>query len=412
MNALQISRPAAHPCASSSSPSRSPHHLFAARRDYTSATPERRFDGRHRKFCCALYPIGYNETDCTAYRGVSVSKFAYVALTCAAMSLVVSAPAMAQDAAAMTSGGDVTAEEATPLPPVVVEAPSQPLARKKKPQKSIGSAGSAPAPTAPQQGPATARWPGRRHRHRRYRRLHARPARPHRRFHHHQRGDVHLQQEHARPGAQHRARRLRAAERQQRPATSATSRCAASTASACRSTWTACASTCRPTTASTSTASSPPTSPRSRCRRATCRCSTARAAWAAPSTSSRRKPTKEVELEGRVGAVFDGDLGSMGQWSSYAFAGTRQKGYYAQISGTIVDQDHFDMSERLHASRRTSALRGVCQGYPYEDGGNRDHSDFRGLAHQHQGRHHAERHRRVQHQLHDAGERRGARRCT
>ena len=84
-----------------------------------------------------------------------MSKFAYVALTCAAMSLVVSAPAMAQDAAAMTSGGDVTAEEATPLPPVVVEAPSQPLARKKKQQKSIGSAGSAPAPTAPQQGPAT-----------------------------------------------------------------------------------------------------------------------------------------------------------------------------------------------------------------------------------------------------------------
>ena len=89
-----------------------------------------------------------------------MSKFAYVALTCAAMSFVVPAPAMAQDAAAMTSGGDVTAEEATPLPPVVVEAPSQPLARKKKPQKSIGSAGSAPAPTAPQQGPATADGPG------------------------------------------------------------------------------------------------------------------------------------------------------------------------------------------------------------------------------------------------------------
>ena len=71
------------------------------------------------------------------------------------MSFVVSAPAMAQDAAAMTSGGDVTAEEATPLPPVVVEAPSQPLARKKKQQKSIGSAGSTPAATAPQQGRAT-----------------------------------------------------------------------------------------------------------------------------------------------------------------------------------------------------------------------------------------------------------------
>ncbi len=43
---------------------------------------------------------------------------------------------MAQDAAAMTSGGDVTADEATPLPPVVVEAPSQPFAAKqKKPQE-------------------------------------------------------------------------------------------------------------------------------------------------------------------------------------------------------------------------------------------------------------------------------------
>jgi iron complex outermembrane receptor protein len=93
---------------------------------------------------------------CIAYRGVfSVSKFAYVALMSAAMSLVVSAPATAQDAAAMTSGGDVTADEATPLPPVVVEAPSQPLARKQKQSKSIGSAGSAPAATAPQQAAAT-----------------------------------------------------------------------------------------------------------------------------------------------------------------------------------------------------------------------------------------------------------------
>ena len=52
-----------------------------------------------------------------------MSKFAYVALSCAAMSLVVSASAMAQDPA-ITSGGDVTADEVTPLPPVVVEAPT------------------------------------------------------------------------------------------------------------------------------------------------------------------------------------------------------------------------------------------------------------------------------------------------
>ena len=64
-----------------------------------------------------------------------------------------------------------------------------------------------------------------------------------------------------------------------------------------------------------------------------------------------RKPTKEVELEGRAGAVFDGSLDFVGQWSSYAFAGTRQKGYYAQASGTIVDQDHFEPVGRLHANR-------------------------------------------------------------
>jgi len=41
-----------------------------------------------------------------------------------------------------------------------------------------------------------------------------------------------------------------------------------------------------------------------------------------------RKPVKEIELEGRAGAVFDGDLGSVGQWNAYAYVGTRQKGYY------------------------------------------------------------------------------------
>jgi iron complex outermembrane receptor protein len=93
---------------------------------------------------------------CIAYRGVfSVSKFAYVALSCAAMSLVVSASAMAQDPA-ITSGGDVTADEVTPLPPVVVEAPTQPIPAKQKKPKSVGSAGNASAPTAPSQAPAVA----------------------------------------------------------------------------------------------------------------------------------------------------------------------------------------------------------------------------------------------------------------
>jgi iron complex outermembrane receptor protein len=71
------------------------------------------------------------------------------------MSLVMSAPVMAQDAAAITSGGDVTADEATPLPPVVVEAPSQPIRAKQKKPKSVGSAGSAAAPVAPSRAPST-----------------------------------------------------------------------------------------------------------------------------------------------------------------------------------------------------------------------------------------------------------------
>lgn len=85
-----------------------------------------------------------------------------------------------------------------------------------------------------------------------------------------------------------------------------------------------------------------------------------------------RKPTKEVELEGRVGAVLDGDLGDVGTWSSYAYAGTRQKGYYAQISGTIVDRDHFNMSDDFKPYTPTT---GYIASYPYEDGGNRDRSN-------------------------------------
>lgn len=87
-----------------------------------------------------------------------------------------------------------------------------------------------------------------------------------------------------------------------------------------------------------------------------------------------RKPTKPIELEGRVGAVFDGDLASMGQWSAYAFSGTRQKGYYAQISGNIVDQDHFDMSSDFTPTDPSTP--GYRSFFSYEDGGNRDRSSF------------------------------------
>lgn len=90
-----------------------------------------------------------------------------------------------------------------------------------------------------------------------------------------------------------------------------------------------------------------------------------------------RKPTKEYELDARVGSVFDGDLGSMGQWSAYGYTGTRQKGYYAQVSGTIVDQDHFDMSSDFRPSPYSvTGINGHDPGFPYEDGGNRDRSDF------------------------------------
>lgn len=88
-----------------------------------------------------------------------------------------------------------------------------------------------------------------------------------------------------------------------------------------------------------------------------------------------RKPTKEVELEGRSGLVMNGDLDDMNQWNSYAYAGTRQKGFYAQISGTIVDQDHFNLSDDF--SPAGPGVNGFRPDFPYEDGGNRDRSDFR-----------------------------------
>lgn len=87
-----------------------------------------------------------------------------------------------------------------------------------------------------------------------------------------------------------------------------------------------------------------------------------------------RKPTKEVDIEGRVGAVFNGDLDDMNAWSSYAFAGTRQKGYYAQLSGTIVDQDQFNLSNDFNAAS-PATTPGYMAGFPYEQGGDRDRSN-------------------------------------
>lgn len=74
-------------------------------------------------------------------------KYAYVALASAAMNLVVPAAADAQQAA-ITSGGNVTAEEVTPLPPVVVESPSQPITEKKSKGKLASPLAGTPAPSA------------------------------------------------------------------------------------------------------------------------------------------------------------------------------------------------------------------------------------------------------------------------
>jgi len=90
-----------------------------------------------------------------------------------------------------------------------------------------------------------------------------------------------------------------------------------------------------------------------------------------------RKPTKEVEIEGRSGLVFNGDLDGTNAWSSYAFAGTRQRGYYAQVSGTIVDQDHFSMSDDFYSNPPAPRPGFNDSFFPYEQGGNRDRSFFK-----------------------------------
>ena len=64
-------------------------------------------------------------------------KYAYVALASAALSVAVSAAADAQQGP-ITSGGNVTAEEVTPLPPVIVRMPAEPFTKKKSKGKVAG----------------------------------------------------------------------------------------------------------------------------------------------------------------------------------------------------------------------------------------------------------------------------------
>jgi len=295
-----------------------------------------------------------------------------VALACAAMSLVMSAPAMAQDAAAMTSGGDVTASEATPLPPVVVEAPSQPLAGKKKLAKSAGSAGGAPATAAPQQGPATT-------------------------------GEV--------PGTA--GVGIYTLGQLDLIGGSTITNEAMWTFN--KNTLDEAVSILPGVTMQNSGGSRnerdilvrgfdrfrvplymdgvrinlpydnrldfnrflTPDLSEVQVQKGYVSVLNGPGGMGGAINLVSRKPTKEIELEGRAGAVFDGDLGSMGQWSAYAYGGTRQKGYYAQISGTIVDQDHFDLSSGFTpAGPGTTGYNAGTAFYSYENGGNRDRSAF------------------------------------
>ena len=83
------------------------------------------------------------------------------------------------------------------------------------------------------------------------------------------------------------------------------------------------------------------------------------------------------------------------------------------VSGTIVDQDHFDMSEISHPPAPPPRIcRRDRQRFPYENGGNRDRSDFHdwrlntkvGIT--------PNATRRVQHQLHERRKARRMPRCT
>ena len=303
-----------------------------------------------------------------------MSKFAYVALACAATSFVVSAPAMAQDAAAMTSGGDVTADEATPLPPVVVEAPSQPLARKQKKQKSVGSAGSAAAPTAPTQGSATtgegqASGPGTAgvgiytlgqldliggstitneamwtfNKDKLDEALSIIPG-----------VTVHS----AAGSRNERDILVRGFDRFRVPLYMDGVRIYLPYDNRLDFSrfLTPDLSEVQVQKGYVSVLNGP-------------------GGMGGAINLVSRKPTQEIELEGRAGAVFDGDLGSLGQWNAYAYGGTRQKGYYAQVSGTMVDQDHFDLSNDFTPATPGNTL-GYKANFPYEDGGNRDRSGF------------------------------------
>ena len=76
-----------------------------------------------------------------------------------------------------------------------------------------------------------------------------------------------------------------------------------------------------------------------------------------------RKPSDELEIEGRGTMTLDRDLDYAG-YNVFALIGTRQDTYYLQASYTRTVRDHFD-------------LAGGFAPTPNEDGGERDFSDTR-----------------------------------
>src|SRR5690242_16390348 len=81
--------------------------------------------------------------------GLVMRTFAYAALWGAAMGILLPVDANAQQAQA-TAAGDVSASEATPLPPLDVTAPSEPLSKPKVSKAKKGSGTTAAASAAPQ----------------------------------------------------------------------------------------------------------------------------------------------------------------------------------------------------------------------------------------------------------------------
>lgn len=76
-----------------------------------------------------------------------------------------------------------------------------------------------------------------------------------------------------------------------------------------------------------------------------------------------RKPAEAFEARGQYGASFDNDQSYAG-WSGFASVGTKQDLYYAQLSGSYLDRDHWRVSDDFRAT-------------PIEDGGDRNRSSNR-----------------------------------